>query len=94
MSDETKITIPDEFVELGKDLAKLATKYGLNAMSVTMNPGRWSKWDANIHFSWNEGRHDGDIGKFSLISEMRKSVRMDWPEIKSSIEARQALKDY
>lgn len=89
--DETKITIPVEYQELGSELAKLATRYRLSSMSVTMVPGYFdSRWDADIHFKWDQGRHDEDVGQFELRSEMRAFVRMEWDEIKESLEQRMA----
>lgn len=63
-----QITISEDLQALGKELGKIAKRYGLRRLSGTFSPGFDSAWRPDVNFFWSEGRHGEDAEKVSMQS--------------------------
>ena len=76
-------TIPDKYVEMARELALLAQKYGLRAISARIDPGYRLKegekdWPHPINMTWACGRHGEDEKQITLASEIHLRTRTSW----------------
>lgn len=70
MTDQNTV-IPAEYVEFGKEVAKLAAKLNLSRMSLKITPGFYGpKWDSDINMHWDSGRHGDSAHKMHISSEV------------------------
>ena len=63
--EKQKIDIPEELIEICRDMANVARKHGLIKFSGSFTPR--TNWGGDISFGWEAGRHgeDGDEIKIS-----------------------------
>lgn len=68
----TSSPIPQRFVDLCGEFAKLARDAGLSHMTVTMDPGFGlranGEWRDRITMMWDAGRHEADVRNFTISS--------------------------
>lgn len=77
MGDEPlKIGIPDKHQEFCKEVARLCRKHGLTKFHGQFRPTWQDPWDADIHFSWEQGRHGEDSDRIFIHSEVRVHTRL------------------
>ena len=67
------MNLPDEMLEMAKELAVLANKYRLRKIQVTASPP-FEQWEADVHFQWEAGRHSEDSHRMHVVSELREMV--------------------
>lgn len=89
MSDKAKTPIPEGYRELGRELAILARRYGLDRLTATVTPGQgWhpdgvttsrpaEHWPADIQYEWHTGRHGDEEGRIMLASTVRAIELVD-----------------
>lgn len=75
MSQE--FVIPDEYVDLCKQVAKLCAKANLNRASFQFTPGYDSTWHDPIQMNWDSGRHGGDMGEVRINSTVQINTKVE-----------------
>lgn len=77
MNNEETV-IPAEYVEFGKQVARLAEKLNLSRWSMNITPGFYGpKWDNNISVNWDSGRHSDSANKLFISSEVTVHAEID-----------------
>jgi hypothetical protein len=64
---ENKINIPEDLIQVCRDLAKVAKASGLHSLSGKFTPLH-SSWGGDINFSWEAGRHGEDSDQIKITS--------------------------
>ena len=74
--------IPEQYIELCKEIGTLAKKHGLQRISGKFDDssfyGSKSKepWSGEIQFSWEQGRHGADSDKINLQAHVRLTTNI------------------
>ena len=76
MRDEEQPRIPQEYIDLCKEIGALARKYKLRDLQASFRPGFGSIWSEQVEMSWASGRHYADIGKVNITSTQRVNVQI------------------
>ncbi len=84
MSEEKKHRIPEQYIELCKEIGALAKKHGLSEISGKFDdssrygPKEKEKetWNGSIQFSWSQGRHGAESDRIHLQSNMRLTTEI------------------
>lgn len=78
MTDETKIDIPERHQAFCKAVAALAREHKLDKFSGMFTPGfkDADRWQDQIEFSWEQGRHGEDSDKIFMSSTKRVWTRL------------------
>lgn len=63
---KTKIDIPEELQQICRELAEVAQKHGLHALSGKFQP--MTGWGGEISFGWHAGRHNEDSNELNISS--------------------------
>lgn len=69
--------IPDKHQAFCREVAKLCRKHGLTHFSGSFKPGYGDEWRSDISFKWDAGRHEEDVGKVSIWSQMHVNTNID-----------------
>jgi hypothetical protein len=64
------IVIPEKYVELCKEVARLAKEADLNSAGLTLTPGFDSDWRHPIRMNWQSGRHGEESARVIITSEV------------------------
>lgn len=74
-SHTTTISIPQTMQTFARELAALARKHGIRAISGEFKPPFDTAWSVPIAFSWQQGRHSEDSYQVVLTSSYTEYVR-------------------
>jgi hypothetical protein len=66
--------IPKDLQEFARELGELAQKHGLHRLHGEFSPGLRSKWNNNVTFYWEAGRHGDAAHKISLSSTQQLNI--------------------
>lgn len=83
----TSSPIPQCYIDLCGEFAKLARAAGLRSMTVTLDPRYGSlsaNWNDRIVMSWDSGRHEDSVHKFTLSSTVMVAATVDEPKREST----------
>ncbi len=61
-----KIDIPEELIQVCRDMAKVARQHGLTECSGKFKPA--GGWNGEVGFSWEAGRHGEDGDQIKVYS--------------------------
>jgi hypothetical protein len=74
------MTIPEQQIQICRELAAIALKYELTRMTVQYSPGHNFQFGPDIHMSWEWGRHGEDGGKMRIESTVRVHTTLRVPD--------------
>lgn len=63
-------TMPDRFVQFGKEVAELARQHGMQNFQITLQPEWKADWPHQVTILWEQGRHGEDNRRFVLSSQV------------------------
>lgn len=72
-----QINIPSHHQQFCREVAKLCRKHGLMSFGGQFKPGYQDSWSGEISFRWESGRHEEDVGKVSIWSQMQVNTKID-----------------
>lgn len=66
---EEKINIPEDLINICRDIAKVAQKH--NLININGRLTHSSQWGGDLTFNWSAGRHGEDSNELTVSSEFR-----------------------
>lgn len=76
MADDNN-EIPQRHQAICREIAQLCRKHGLTSFSGSFKPGYRDDWYNEITFKWESGRHEADVGKVSIWSQIQVTTKID-----------------
>lgn len=74
MTKEEKITIPEEVIQICRDMAKVAQQHGLSQYSGEFYPPKY--WGGKVGFRWDSGRHGIESNDLTVWSNFNVTTKV------------------
>lgn len=73
--EKEKINIPEELVQICRELAKVAQSNGLYSLQGEFRHP--FEWGSSVGFKWEAGRHNEDAGEITVWSNLQVITRVN-----------------
>lgn len=69
--------IPENLIQVCRELADVARKHKLTRMAVTFDPNVFDDWNSTVEATWQSGRHDDQSGTVRIRTQHYLHTQID-----------------